>query len=414
MEVYILDSLLRREEVVDRFDSLIWTERWADIGDFQLVLQSTAATRGLFQTGKRLAITESVRVMTVETVEDTTTDDDRKMLKVTGRSLEAVLEDRVALGTTSGYQPTPTWWIPGHTPGDVVRFMFNSICVLGDVHPNDVLPFIVMDQTLFPVDSILEPSEEIDWEQKPTSLFEAIQNLCKIYDLGFRLYRNGDTSQLFFNVYSGSDRTNPNAGLTPVIFSENLDTVQGTTELTTIEKSKNVAYVFTTINEQLTNPDGSPMVDVDGNPVKGDVLHYAIVYPVDVDPSIEGFERRIMFVEAQVDPVTNPDIEAALERKGLDELAKVRAFTAFDGEITQYSQYKYGFDYYLGDLVVMQNSDGFANNMRVTEQIFTSDANGDRSYPTLAVNLFINPGSWASWGFQVWEDLGSDTWADQP
>jgi hypothetical protein len=57
MEVYTLDSLLRRTTVVDVYQSLIWTERWIESGDFQLDIVSTPATRRLFAAGTKLAST---------------------------------------------------------------------------------------------------------------------------------------------------------------------------------------------------------------------------------------------------------------------------------------------------------------------------------------------------------------------
>jgi hypothetical protein len=103
--------------------------------------------------------------------------------------------------------------------------------------------------------------------------------------------------------------------------------------------------------------------------------------------------------------------------RGLAELSKNRQVSAFDGQITQYSDYKYGVDYQLGDLIEVRNTDGSTNKMRITEQIFVSDKEGDRTYPTLALNQFITPGSWLGWDFnQKWVDLDANmmTWADQP
>ena len=45
MEMYILDSLWRREAVIDVFKSFIWTERYAAWGDFELIIPSTAQNR---------------------------------------------------------------------------------------------------------------------------------------------------------------------------------------------------------------------------------------------------------------------------------------------------------------------------------------------------------------------------------
>lgn len=417
MEVYVLDSLLRRTEVVDRFESMIWTERFREIGDFELHIQSTAANRRRFTAGTRLAITESKRVMVVETVENATDDENRRMLKVTGRSLEMILEDRAAIATYAGYNPMVEWAITD-TPENVARTMFRDICVNGLLHPNDVIPFIMLEQNSYPADNIPEHAVAITWTQKPADLYSAIKDVCDIYDLGFRLYRNGDTSQLFFNIYTGSDRTTQQNALPPVIFSPELNNLLNTTELTTTAKTKNVAYVMATRQEDVEVDPANPAAGTQ----KQDVVYREVVYPPDVDPTVQGFERRVLFVSGEIPqsamdniPATPEEISVALQRQGQDELAKNRAFTAFDGEISQRAQYQYEVDYFLGDLVSMQNSDGYVNDMRVTEQIFVSDNEGDRAYPTLAVNLFITPGSWQSWGFQAWEDVElTEYWSNQP
>lgn len=382
MEVYTLDSLLRRVQVVDKFESLIWTERFATYGDFELTLQSTLESRSLFLADTRLAINESYRVMVVETIEDVVDAEGKALLTLKGRSLEKVLEDRVAKNTLAGLTAEPKWILTG-TPGEIARKVFNDICVLGSLDIKDVIPFI-MPGTIFPADTIGEPTGVITVELDPMSVYKAIKDICNLYDLGFRLVRNFDLSQLYFNIYAGSDRTTHQSTLAPVIFSPELDNLQNTSELTTMATYKNVAYVFSPVGHE-------------------------IVYPLDVDPNDVGFERRILLVKA--DDITNPNAaiaSALMIQRGKEELSKNRRFSAFDGEINQNSTYKYGIHYNLGDLVEKRNVDGFSNNMQVIEQIFVSDKEGERSYPTLAINLFITPGSWLAWDYnQVWVDLGA-------
>lgn len=395
MEVYILDALLRREVVVDKFVSLIWTERWKEIGDFELLMHSTTTNRTIFSTGKWLTLNESLRVMTVETIEDTTDDQDRKLLRIKGRSLETILEDRAVMNTTNFTIGDNKWHLTG-TPKAIVETMFTAICVTGTLSSNDIIPFLGSD-VLYPADTIPAVSTSMDWYQEPATLYDAIKNLCDIFEMGYRLIRNPTTNQLRFDIYTGSDRTSAQNTLPAVIFSPNLDNLERTTELTTISQAKNCAIVVTEV---------------------GGSYYYQIVYAAGIDPEVEGFERKILFMVVTLDDAeitTIPaSINAALQQRGKNELALHQPFSAFDGEITQYSQYKYGIHYHLGDLLTMQNTDGARNDMRVTEQIFVSDESGDRSYPTLAINLQIEPGSWLAWGFEVWEDLGTETWAEQP
>lgn len=384
MEIYILDGLLRRNHVVDKFDSLIWTERWNQLGDFQLDLVSNLENRTLFQTGTQLAQNNSYRVMSVETVEEGTSGDGQTTLQVKGRSLESILQDRVFKQTLSN-QATA---ILTGSPANVAREMFDHICrPPAGLSFKDLIPFL-MPGTIFAPGTILESTAPINWEQATDSLYNGIQKLCELYDLGFRLVRNFDTSQLYFDIYTGSDRTTKQTTVSPVVFSVGLDNIQNTTEFTSIQESKNVAYVFSDVG-------------------------YAIVYAEDVDPDIAGFERRVLVVNASVDP-NALDINAELVQAGNEALLDKRGVSIFDGEINQYNEYTYGIDYDLGDLVEMRNKDGVITYKRVTEQIFVSDANGERSYPTLAFNEFAGTNTWASWNYRnlIWEEFTTEFWTD--
>ena len=386
MEVYPLDALLRRDQVIDRFESLIWTERYSGYGDFELLLHSTREARERLAAGTRLAMNESMRVMTVENVEDKTDSEGRKLLLVKGRSLEAMLEDRVAKETQSALTEGQTWTITD-TPGNVARKMFDDICREGRLALADKIPFL-MPGSIMPASTIAETIDQITHVQEIDNLYNAVKGVCDLYDLGFRLLRNFDASQLYFDVYSGSDRTTRQTQLPAVVFAPELDNLQNTTELLSTEKSKNVAYVYSSQG-------------------------FEVVYATGVDPAVEGFDRRVLMVKAEDlqapegQELTPAIISAWLQQKGKEELSKNRAFQTFDGEISTYQSLKYGVHYNLGDLVEMRNSNGATNNMRVTEQIFVSDKEGERSYPTLSIDLFITPGSWLAMpAAKVWADFG--------
>lgn len=394
MEVYILDSLLRRVEVIDRFESLIWTERWASWGDFELKIRSTFESRSQLKTGVQLAMNRSLRVMQVETVEDKTLEDGTEVLEVKGRSIEAVLIDRVAKETMSSLTADPVWDITG-TPGAVIRWIFKRICIDGALSTYDKIPFIVDGRhPTMPASTITEPIDPIAVSLEPQNVYDAMTNLANTWTLGFRILLLFDASQLYFDVYSGIDRTMSQVTTTPVLFTPALDNLQNVTELNTVEDAKNVAYVFA--------PNG-----------------FAEVRPADVPPDVDGFERRVLVVKADdITLAAGSALDSALIQRGKEALAEHRAFQAFDGEINANSQYIYGVHYYLGDLVEMRNKDGAGNQMRVTEQIFVSDKEGERAYPTLAINTFINTGSWLSWETnKKWIDYDADTttvWATLP
>jgi hypothetical protein len=393
VELYTLDALWRRVAVIDVWKSLIWTERYKELGDFQLDIVSTPEARNLLKVGTYIAMSDSFYVMRITTTEDDDSADDERILTVKGSSIETLLNDRVAAEYLSDTTAHPNWTITD-TPTAVMRKVFHDICVTGTLSTDDIIPFVV-EGTFLPTSTITEPIDPITMEIEPTSVYTVIKQIADTYNIGFRLLRYYDSSQLYWDVYTGNDRTSSQTTLPAVIFAPELDNLQNTKELISIDGSANVAYVF--------SPAG-----------------FQVVYPTGVDPDVAGFDRHVIAVNATdvtTETYTTPEeVTAALVQKGNEALAALQTYQAFDGEISQFSRYRYGRDFYLGDIVEQRNDDGVANNMRVTEQIFVSDENGERSYPTLTLNTFITTGSWLSWlPGKVWEDMGADEyWADQP
>lgn len=393
MEVYTLDPLLRRVELFEDFESLIWTERYKENGDFEMKLASTRRSRFLLKTDTLLAMNESHRVMKIENVEDATDDDNRRTLTVKGRSLEVLMYDRVAKESTSDLITSPKWTIAGLSPTDVARKIFHDICVTGVLSTDDIVPYIY-EGTFTEESNVPEPVDTVTVEIEPTTVYDAISQLAEIWNFGFRILRQGDMSKIWFDVYMGADRTTGQTTLPAVVFSPQLDNLQNTKSLISTENAKNVVYVF--------SPNGFETVFADG-----------------VDTDIAGFERRVLMVKA--DDITDEaypdpgDLTAALIQRGSEELSKARTYQGFDGEISQSSQYKPGRDYNLGDLVEMRDVDGTTNEMRVTEIIYASDNEGERSYPTLSINKFINTGSWLSWlNNKMWSEMEDEEWIEQP
>lgn len=387
MYLLVLDDNFDVKELVDTYESLIWTERYSAVGDFELRIKSDRGTRALLPVGTRLAIDVSDRVMEIETVENSIDDEGISVLKIKGRSLEKWMFDRA---TTQAYEsgaPGVISYDITNTPGDIARAVFDGACRYNSVIPEDNFPFLV-EGSLYSPGTIAEPTEIITVTITPETVYDFIKKLCDVYNLGFRLVRDKYTSLLYFDIYTGHDRTTQQSTNEVVIFSQALENLSSPTILTSIANQKNIAYVFSEHGSMIVYADSSVS-------------------------SSEGFSRRVLVVKA--DDISEPagaTLNALLTQRGKEALAEHRPILAFDGKVPQFGSYIYGQDYALGDLVEMQNSDGVSTNMRVTEQIFVSDAEGERAYPTLTMDLLITPGTWLAWDAnQVWDDA-TEEWAD--
>ena len=242
MDLYVLDSQLRRTEIVDVYKSLIWTERYSEYGDFELVVHDSPTIRNLLVPDTKVVILESDRVMVVETIEGHEDDEGNDTVTITGRSLELLLEQRAAMPAMASLTTRSKWEVTG-VPGVIARNIFKDVCVDGDLDSGDILPYYHTG-TITPAGNIPEPSESVTLALDPADLYTSEKKICDTYRLGFRIVRNADLSELYFEVYTGNDRTSGQALKSPVIFSKALDSLSNITELTSLAAYKNVAYVF--------------------------------------------------------------------------------------------------------------------------------------------------------------------------
>lgn len=396
IEIYTLDTnFVRTGTVVEDYESFIWTERFNVLGDFQLTMRSTPANRKRFAIGTYLNHSETHRIMVVDSIEDIVDEQGRATLKFTGNSIESIFKSRLARNVLSDLTTDPKWIITG-LPAAIARQIVYDICIVPVLDAGDEVP--LFEETpgwMFPEDTIAEPADSVVYEIEPQDLYTALTTITGIYDMGFRIYREWEFgSPLTFGVYMGVDRTSGQSLYPAVVFSPALDNMESTTEFSTASQYKNVAYVI--------SPVGSE-----------------IVYAPGVASSISSYERRVLFVRADdIQDVVPADATARMIQRGLEELAKHRSFAGFDGELNQNSAYRYGgspsldpFEegikiYNLGDLVELQSATGSRSIMQVTEQIFVSDVQGQRGYPTLTSKTLITPGSWDSVAASIaWDDV---------
>lgn len=376
---YTLDENLRRDQVIEDFESVIWTERYQAAGDITIVMKSTYSNKSLLAPGTRVGKEGSTYVMVIDTMDDDTSDDGSRNVTFTGKSFEFILNDRVAMPALSDLNETPAWVVTG-TPGDIARQMFHEICVFCVLSSKDTIPFFT-EGTLLPEGNIPEPGDSITISAAPDTLYNTIQKVCLAYGLGFRFAKEGDLGHLYFEIYTGSDRTTGQTDVDAIVFSPDLDNLSQIRQLTSTSGVKTVAYVFSANGAEF-------------------------VYAPSANQEATGADRKVLFVNSSNSADAGPDLTAALKQEGLIALGDQREVYAFDGQLAPDAGYIYGVDYHLGDLVEEQTAAGFGNLMVVTEQIFVSDDQGDRTYPTLSINQAIVPGSWTGYA--------PDTWAETP
>lgn len=394
MDFTTLTPTFLANESVDEFVSAIWTERYTKSGDTQIVVPATAENLDKLREGTYLALRGSKEVMELETQSI-----EKGLLTVTGTTLdEAVLNERFVWAKNPDYADgadvdlttrVADYADDTRKPGEFISHLVDKF-VINPVNFTSTSGHTWAPASLdFPAEKILElalgdidHSGTVQRLTAPTGpLYDALAQLAEQNKVGISLYLDSadpDTGfQLKFKTYKGLDRTsnqstNPLVRLTP-----ELDGISGIKEVRSIKGFKNVVYVY----------------------YKGIVTKY-LLDPLEAEP--EGLDRRVLVTDAQGEPPGRKgewtrfgsgewgqpiitDVPAFLAQNAKDALANHNYIHSIDGQTSPISDYKFGTDYFLGDLIELEGLTGAISQAQITEYIRSQDKTGEKSYPTISV-----------------------------
>ena len=90
MELIVLNDNFVPIAILDSFESLIWTNRYSEYGEFEIYTKPSEHILRTLMLGNHLQLKGTDRLMIIE---DSTPNDDN--LVITGRSLESILNRRI-------------------------------------------------------------------------------------------------------------------------------------------------------------------------------------------------------------------------------------------------------------------------------------------------------------------------------
>lgn len=377
MEFYTLGPDFQKQELIDTYVSAIWTERYADSGDFALSIPATVENRALLVEGTLLSTPASEEVMLLESVEIK-----NSVLKVTGFSLDkAPFEARLIIPSDDIEEQSMTreGAVSTVVNGLVIDFataagwntLYGATLPIGVDGARQAIANLVIGE------AATGASQKFSIARGP--LYDEIKKICQGNNTGWKLIPANVVSgsyDLEFSTWNGRNLTSDQATYPIVRFSPALDTLAEITELRSISGYRTVAYAI--------SPGFDATTLIGGSQFTGKAYAY---------PSAEtetGFGRRTLLVAISgitIDSV-NDDFatyQAIMNQHAKDALANNNFTKVVDGEVVPQSEFQYGTHYGLGDIVELQDNDGYIQKARITEYIRTQDANGSRAYPTVNV-----------------------------
>ena len=372
MDFLILDINFRTVGVIDSFVSAIWTDRFDEAGDFEIkiALPMNPAISEFIREGNYLVNANSDRAMIIEDLDMTTDVEGGDRLLVTGRSLERLLDRRIILNKTTfeaTYDDANNATLPNLQNG-IKKILDEN--VINPAIAARRIPGFVFEASTDPEITKLT----FEAQYYGDNIYDVITTLCKEKKIGFKVTLN-NSNQFVFKLLASTKRTYDQLDNPYIVFSSANDNLFNSSYYKSNRAMKNVAVVAGEV-EGVEGENG----DVDIRTV------------ITIGSEI-GIDRREIFVDAKDvsinsgtdESLTDDQYRAQIKKRGIDALIEHLDIEAFEGEVEATRMYRYGEDFFIGDIVQLEDKYGHEEEARVSEFIISQDSSGIAMYPTFTI-----------------------------
>lgn len=359
MNLIVLDESLSAISILDGYNSLIWTDRYNEAGDFEIY---TRASKELFETIKLdyfLQRTDSDHLMIVEKIATSTDVDEGNMVTITGRSLESILDRRIIWGEKN---------LSGNFQEGIKTLLTENF-----INPSNadrkISNFIFKESTDLSITELT-----LEGQYDGDNVYEIIKTACSDKGVGFKITLN-DSDQFVFELYIGADRSYDQMDLPVVVFSDKFDNLINSNYVESHETFKNVTLVRG--SDKTTGDSNSRDYTAVGN-AKG--LSRREIYT-----DAQGVSRQRENSSGDMSDIPDAEYTSLIRQEGkrvLNENAKV---LSFEGEAETTIMFKYGEDFFNGDIVQVEDAYGHGAKARITEFVTSDDTSGYSVYPTFVI-----------------------------
>jgi len=373
VDLYTLNRKFLKQDLIEVFKSVIWTERYYGDSEVELVVPVTSESIKALPEGAFLGLDGSSEIMIIETASIEQGD-----LKVVGMSLLPWLNNRFI--RVSNKHDEKTWTYGALSPGHALWAIVYYMCCVGSPYLNGSINTGIPNPQRLAIPGL--GLRDYDKSGVATTfaipygpVYDAMREIATGYEIGMQITLESvsDTAYfLGFRSYKGLNRTSNQTANPIVRFSPAMESLINIKELRSIAALKTLAFAFAS---NLDAASGLNAGTPGSSALTGD--------------QYTGFDLRALQVFA--DDITKDSVEGsastlltALNSRAAVALSNNSFIRMVDGEIVPTNQFQYGRDYNLGDIIEVQGNSDIVQTSRVTEYIRAQDEAGERAYPTVA------------------------------
>lgn len=324
MELYIYNKERELAGVVESFEYLRWTRRYARCGAFEMKAIATPENLSLLRTGSHLWKSDDEEIGVIEQVE--LEQADRETVTVSGRFATSFLARRIVWGTET---------LSGDLSACVAQLMNHHLISPGD--PSRHMAGIVFSSPVM--------GTHVNTQVSYKNLMDTVTGLCEASDRGIKTVFSPGSGLLTVTLYTGV--------ASQAVFSHEYENL---TEQSYTHSDMGYA------NTALIGGEGEGASRVMAA-ITGDT----------------GEARREVFVDAK--DLRQEDFgtgyQDALLYRGQSKLSTLSMLSAFDAEVNPHGNLRYKTDFDLGQVVtVLSRKWGVTLTTRITEVNETYDEGG--------------------------------------
>ena len=380
MDFRILDTNFTPIDTLDQYESIIWTARFLEAGDFELytpinerILSNVRIGYYLFCDDFYNPTTDRATLMVVESMEITSDPEAGSKIKITGRDLKSFMDRRIVWGqktfTTSdtavGVMTTllnenainPSDWSSPDYP--VASGGKTHTSVPGSVRQ---IPNLIYEETQFE-----SPTIDGEYQYNGETLYDVFNELGDRFKFGWEILYDFGTGKFVFKLKPQVDHTYDQTERNPLIFSPGFENLKNSNYIESSITEKNAGLISGADEEDLKwyNTIGN---DKTGLARKEMNISASDVARKEDNGTEHGTEKYL----------------GMLLTKGQNELAQNIYTQTYEGTAEATRGYKYLEDYDVGDICEVINEWGISSKVLISEVVLSISTSDISIIPTFS------------------------------
>lgn len=331
MNFYLLNSNLERIDIIDDYKSYIWTNRFSQPGDFEILLPVTDKYLKEIQKDcifiREGQESNGMIVYNKQILNDVEEGD---TLIIKGFCAKALCDRRIIWDQTN--------------LNSKLEYALRRLVEENAINPIDsdrIIPNMILGE-------IKGYEETVSAQFTGTNLGVALTDLCKTAGFGYDVLLDLENGKFVFTVLKGADRSHLQEDNQCVIFSEDYDNLLSSSYELNTENYKNVGKVA-------GEGEGTARKSVSIGSESGLSRYETFVDARDIS-SNEG-------------EITEEEYNNLLTQRGNEKIAESITEEKVSGEIVKDYNYTFGIDYFLGDKVSLIDKHGIEMTPQIVEVI---------------------------------------------